>query len=520
MFIGNSNVTDCIHVAGTSTCIIYSPNWSNVAVGGHIAADGVTVVIIGGKIDVANLPTSASLLIDPLLTGVGTKLTVSGTTVQPLFSFPFAAITAMELSANFHQEETSTRDAAMRVLGSGFATGFPELGSSFLAGEGAPYSTGQVVLTTNGTASPTSNGGAFADVSVAAASRDSSTFQFQGITVNHTILWCTNRGATVSPLKHWGIELDQVAAGVGGSYMFEIQTSTNNWEAINVMAVSVANQYRYANNVFLRAASNETIRPGIDDTTTWAATTINGTLGQWMRVRIATGLTTTPTFERMRLIPSHTGTNALGQITARGLAQWRSQLFGVGNVWGEVAGGGTADANIAVGSGSAPAGWTQKIKKGLFNSPGDAGSFQFALPDGLCTGFPLTFDLTYSLVGGQPITGAPQVILSVLMLGAGGVLIADSAGGIVPIVRANNLAETFTAKAATSILQPAAVGGPFPVDNRQLKLSFGLVDISDYYEGDGCVMALELDADGTPPQDLIIWTLAVRGVRFTTGGRL
>jgi hypothetical protein len=153
----------------------------------------------------------------------------------------------------------------------------------------------------------------------------------------------------------------------------------------------------------------------------------------------------------------------------------------------------------------------------LFNGAGDSLSFQFAIPDGLCTAFPLTFELTYSLVGAAPITVAPSVILSVLMLGAGGVLIADSAGGIVPIARADSAAETFTSKAATAFPVSTATG---TVQDRQLKMTFGPVDISDYYEGDGCVMALELDADGTPAQDLVLWTMAVSGVRFTTGGRL
>jgi len=95
--IGNSNVTDCLHVEGTSIALIYSPNWSNATFGAHIAADGVTVTVIGGKID----PTTASLLIDPALGGTGTTITVSGTTIQPLFSFPSAALGTMKLNTTF-----------------------------------------------------------------------------------------------------------------------------------------------------------------------------------------------------------------------------------------------------------------------------------------------------------------------------------------------------------------------------------------------------------------------------------
>ncbi len=518
--IGAPTVVDCLHVTGTGTALIYSPNWANAAIGAHIAADGVTVTVIGGKID----PTVASLLVDPALTGVGTSITVSGTTVQPLFSFPAAAITAMKLNATFHQEETSTRDPESRIVGADFVTGFPELGSGIQVGEGSPYSDGQVVLTTDATAGPGSDGAGFVNESVAAGSRASSTFTFQGLTgaaTGFSILWCTSRvDATGVPLKHWGLEINQDAIGAvlgGGSFIFEIQTAASTWVEIDVMAVEVENQYRYANDVFLRASSEETIRPGTDASTTWAATTINGTLGRWMRVRIAATITTAPTFQRWRLIPSHVATNATGQLTARGLAQWKSTLFGVGNVWGEVGGGGAGDANIPVGSGGVPTGWTQKIKKGALNGAGDSVSFQFALPAGLCTAFPLFFTLSYSLDGSTPVTVAADAILSVLVLGAGGVLIADSGGAVVPVARAATAAEAYISKAASTLTVATDTGA---VTDRPLTMTFGPFEISDYYAGDSVVLRLELDAQGTPAQDLVIWTLEAVGVAFTTGGIL
>jgi len=514
--IGNSNVVDCIHVAGTSTCIIYSPNWFSVPVGGHIAADGVTVTIVGGRIDA----TTASLLVDGALAGTGTTITVSGTTVQPLFSFPAGAITTMALNATFHQEETATRDAESRVVGADFVTGFPELGSGIAVGEGSPYSDGIVVLTTDGTASPSSDGSTFVDQTTAAKSRDSSTFGFQALTAGHSIMWCTDRtDAASAPIKYWGLEVNQAIAAVlgGGAFLFEIQTAANTWAEIDVMAVSAAEQYIYANDVFLRASSDETIRPGIDASTTWAATTIDGTLGRWMRVRIATTITTGPTLERLRLVPSHTATNAQGQLSARGLAQWRSQLFGVGNVWGEVTGGGTKDGDEPVGSGGVPTGWTQKIKKGLLNSSGDSLSFQIQIPDAICTAFPLFFDLYYSSSGVSPITTGPDLILSVLVLAVGGVTVADSGGAIVPVARAVTDAETFTAKAATAVTVTGATGA---IIRTQQVIRFGPYPIADYYEGDAIIIRLELDADGTPSQDVVLWTMAVDGVRFTTGGRL
>jgi hypothetical protein len=51
-------------------------------------------------------------------------------------------------------------------------------------------------------------------------------------------------------------------------------------------------------------------------------------------------------------------------------------------------------------------------------------------------------------------------------------------------------------------------------------MTFGPFDISDYYEGDSIVIRLELDDDGTPAQDLVIWTFAAVGVEFISGAVL
>jgi len=504
--VGNTNVTDCIHVAGTSTCIIYSPNWFNIPIGGHIAADGVTVTIVGGRIDA----TVSSLLIDGALSGTGTKLTVAGTTVQPLFSFPAAAITTMELNATFSQEQTDTRDAESRSVGAGFVSGFPELGSGISVGEGSPYSDGMVVFTTDGTAGPASDGAGFSDVSTEAASRSSSTFAFQAVSAGHSILWCTNRtDASLVPLKHWGLDINQGAVGAvlgGGSFIWEVQTAAGVWTEIKVMAVSTAEQYRYADAVFLRASSSEAIRPGIDDDTAWAATTISGTLGYWMRVRIASTITTSPTFERLRLIPSHVSTNARGQLSAKGLALWRKTLFGAGNMWGE--GGGAADYTVTVGSGSAAAGetWSHKNKKGRINNSNDFVNFQYSLPGGICTAFPLKFRLLMSSTG----AGNADMRMSVLPLEALNNLIADAAGGVAPVARTS--ADAYNANAA-QVVDLATIA---TVTDTIQALTFDGFDISSNYEDDIIVIRVGFDPGGSA-REVDIWALVIEGVSLTDG---
>ncbi len=459
-----------------------------------------------------------NILVDPGLTGVGGSTRVQ-VQMDPLFSIPSSWIDS-DHAWSFFTKNDDAEDASLQLWGAPQVIGHPEKGSGLSVGEGIPYSSVNTVLTTDSSSGPASNGAGFVDVSAAAESKTGSPFTFQGPSAGHSIMWCTNRvDASGSTLKHWGVELDQIAAAVlgGGSFIWEIQSAASTWVEVDVMAVSIAEQYRYANQIFLRAASAETIRPGVDSETTWPQTTIDGTLGQWMRVRIAATITTEPTFQRLRLIPSVTAVNAMGQYSAKGLAQWTDELFGVGNIWGEVTGGGSSDGNIPVGSGGGATGWTQKIKKGSLNSSGDSVSFQFQIPVGICTAFPLAFTLCYSLDGGSPITVAPDVILSVLILARGSVLIADSAGGITPVSRPSVDAEVLTSKPATPITVATDIGA---ITDRGLGIDFGPFPMANYYAGDTVVIRLELDSDGTPNQDLIIWTLLVNGIKFSTGNPL
>jgi len=519
--VGNSNVGDCIHVAGTSTCIIYSPNWFGIPVGAHIASDGVAVTVIGGKID----PTVVSLLVDPALTGVGTSITVSGTTVQPLFSFPSAAIGTMQLNATFHQTLTSTRDAESRVVGADLVTGFPELGSALLVGEGSSYSDGIKVISTDGSETMVGSvvtGGSQTDETAAAQSRSGSTLTFQGVGVGNAIYFASSRETTAgAALKHWGAKVAQVAAGVDGTYAIEIWDGAA-WVGVGVQASSEVETYRYSSDVFLRAASSEFLQYGIDTETTWGLATVDGAgtvIGPsyWVRWRITGTVTTLPTFETVWLSPSHVQLNKLGRRRALGLALWRKTLIIGGNVFGES--GGVQSGNIIVGSGGLPTGWTQNAPNSRMNSSGDAIYTQLVLPEGLCTAFPLKITPVYSVTGSQPVTTAPTGTVSVLPVEVQGVGVADPSGGLVPIPRVLANTDTLTANAGQAI-GPTALTGTTTTSNFALSMVFGSFDINGYYGGDLVMIRFELDSDGTPNQDLTMWTMILEGVAFSDGGTL
>lgn len=512
--IGNTNATDAIALAGTATCIVYSPNIFNVANAVHLTADGVAFTCIGGQIKA----TARTVWVDPALTGTGTVVRCLSTVLDPLFDFPAAAAGNTDFVLQFNQQATSVRDSRQRLIGADLALGFPELGSGLEVGRGAPYSDGISVVTTDGTETMVGNtvtGGNQTDVTAEAQSRDSSTFSFQGLTANHAIYFASRRTTPGGvALEHWGYLLDQITAGVGGAYVVEVWDGAA-WVAVGKMAEAEETGVIYANAVFLRAAQAESVYLGIDSDTTQVLSTVNGLSLYHTRIRVTSGLTTAPTWERVRLMESSLSVNKLGQLKARGLSQWRTLLYGVGNTWGAIGGAGTA--NVTVGSGALPTGWTHSLPGALLNTNGDGVAWQATIPEGLCTAFPVTFTLNYSLIGAQPVTAAVDINVSVLPLAAAGVQIADPAGGTATIARAVADAEQFDSKAALTNALQSPTG---TVDNRPLTLTAGPFDLSGYYAGDTVLVAIEMDADGTPNQDVVLWSLVVEGVKFSLGTAL
>jgi hypothetical protein len=385
------------------------------------------------------------------------------------------------------------------------ALGFPERGSALYGGQGSPYSFGLYALTTDSTASPTSDGGNFVDITAEAQSLTSSTFTFQGTGAGHSILWCSQRldGASVQ-LKHWGLRLIQTTAGTGGTYVFEVSSTGTNWTTIGVMAYSEDQRYRYSSDVFLRANSTEIIHWGIDDDNSWTNRTINGQAGYWARVRIATAVTTAPVFETMQLTASYFETNDRGQRTATGLARWRDTLVGVGNIWSE--GGSIANATSAVGSGGGLTGWTHEIDNSSMNVASEALYFQFTLPRGIDTSYPLSLKFFYQ----YSQSGTNDFSVSMVPMEVAGNDVADPAGGIVPVPR--TLANTDATTANPGTGYTLTCGGS---DTTKIQATeFGPFPIDTYYEDDMVALRVQM-VNGNP--DTIAWGISIEGVFWSDG---
>jgi len=495
--MGAATVTTGIQVLD-ATLIGIGVNIFNVTNALRISHNSSDIQVTGGLF----AASAFNILVDTGLSGVGgvTRLSVH---MKQKFSIPSSWINSDHAWTFFTKEDTTELWGSKQVIG------HPERGSGWSVGEGVSYSSGNTVLTTNGTASPTNDGAGFSDVSSEAESKASSDFSFQALTAGHSILWSTDRlDSSGITLKHWGIELEQIVAGVGGSYIWEIQTSAGNWAEINVMSVSSAEGYRYSNNVFLRASSDEIIFAGIDGSTTWAATTINGTLGYWMRVRIATTITTGPTFERMRLIPSHTTINSRGNRLAKGLAMWNKAVDVSQVKW---QGNNLTNSDIDIGAG----GWSQALEKGKLDNTGDTVEAFLIIPQGVCTAHPVTIKLYY---GFHSNSSTSTIKMSYVPGETVENLIADPAGSKVPIARTIGVAALTN---SLTPIEPPSSPIVTPTPSASMKnvvlAEFTGVDISDYYAGDFIFMEMEPTVVSS---QLTMIAMSIEGIGFTEGNTI
>ncbi len=411
-------------------------------------------------------------------------------------------------------QDNTEDEEATKIYGDLFV-GRPENGTVLCTGEGEPSTRGMEVLTTDDTATSTTDGGNFIDVTAAAKSPSGSTFSFQGVTADHTILLASTLNDGTDLIKHPGVFILQTTAAVEvtpKSFVFEYWDGAA-WETIAVMSIEEVMSYRYGNEVFIRANTREHIRYNNDINSSWTKKTINGTNAFWSRIRIATTVTTAPVFEQFRLHANFGEFADDGYSRYYGRGRFRQTLLAAGNVYSET--GGIANFNLPIGSGGLPTGWTHRGNNQQFNGNGDAIYMQFVLPRGIDTSSSMEVAMYYIPEQAGP-AGDASFIIGALPIESQGVLEADPTGGTTPVERtlANTVTVTANAGQATTISTPVG-------DNTRIqRIVSDPVDISDFYEGDMMFIRIEMDDDGTDNQDVFALSVEINGVVWALGERL
>lgn len=509
--IGASNMEYGIEVGAGAVAVLISLNIFNLKNGLLITGNDVKIDALGGKIDPTSVVsgtypalTGYSVVVDPTLDLADATTNISAQ-MEPNFYWnntlnPNAA--ASDFAVSLTQQKSDQRNAAHRTFGVDQMIGFPERGSQFMTGQGGANATFNKVVQLNAA------GTFVADITAAASSSDPLTsFGFSTNVVNESIAWCSIRRDIAGDLvKHWGMHMHQAtgSVGTGVTYVIEIWDGAA-WASVGVEAISMDEQYRYANNLCIRSSSNEQWRFGISPATTWGLITIDGQSGYWARLRIATlsSLGTPPVFKKFMLTPSHTMFNRNGMQTAHGLALYRKTLFGSGNTWGE--GNSTADYSVTVGNGVVgEQEWTHKVKKGRMNNANDYINFQFTIPGGMCTAYPVRFKLLYSSGGAIASFGLTMGFLPTQVLNNN---IADPAGGLVPIPRTS--ADAYDVNPAQVVQLTGLASSAKTISSAV----FDGLDIDSYYEDDMMIMQIGLDTLTT----LDVWALIIEGVSYSAG---
>jgi hypothetical protein len=376
---------------------------------------------------------------------------------------------------------------------SDFKVGVAELGNKAMFGEGGCHNRGMYVFTTDDTASSSVDGGNLTDVSDNLRYIDGYSATFQGVGAGYSMLIGSSLTGT-DVLKHWGLNILQTTAAVEGtkrSFIFEIWNGSA-WVEFNVMALDIYNYYRYGNEVFLRGNSGEGVFYGLTRS----------------RVRIKNTLTTLPAFNQIRLMSSGAYFGENGYFMFSGTSRFKRNFCNLANYFGDE--GGIATANINVGSGGVPTGWSHMIPRALMNGNGDAVQYQFTLPRGIDTGMPLSVRMNYSVVNAG--TGDATFIASILPIEIQGVLEADPSGGITPVARALANTETVVAKQAQTVTNATV---PTAVNNKLQSITFSGFSVANYYEGDMVVVRLEMDVRSG--SQIAIWDLDVLGTLCALG---
>jgi hypothetical protein len=453
---------------------------------------------------------TADLLVDSGITDAEVRLLSCYVKVDKLVA-PASWLSGGKSTLSIQDDKDD--DDGFKIFGE-LQVGLAEKGRESTFGQGDSYTRGMVAFTTDDTTSSVSDGANFTDITDEVQSPDGSTATFQGVTTGYSILLgSTLEDATGDKLSFFGLKVKQTVAAVvdaGGthnSFAFEYWTGSA-WVEMNCFATEAINFYRYADEVFIRANSNENLRFGINPSpSTWVEKSINGTLARWIRIRIKSDVTTAPVFEQFKISPSRTDINEDGFISYHGNARYKKTVLIPGNVWGES--GGVGNANVSVGQGGEPTGWNHNIKNSFLNSNGDAVYLQIPIERGVCTACPLT--LKFVFIPSATSNGV-QIVASLLAQEVTGVLEADLSGGKVPVPRTEANTESLTSKIAQTQTQTINV-----VAGKLQAVSFFPYSISRYYEGDMLFVRISMADDGDGNANLLAMGLEIVGVQWAPG---
>lgn len=528
---GNPLVETTLYVGGGTvssipTIRIYTPNINGSTYGLQGSGEYEDITIYGGNI---NFQQYAVFVNNPSATGIEAKYRISANH-QPFYFYPPLVAENSDFELNFAQDSTDKNKSAFNVYGAeDFNVGFVERGTEAHIGRGAPYINGMIVLTTDNTATPTTDGSNFIDVTTEAVSTSQSSFSFQGTLSNETILIGTQRIKSDGKYyPFYGIETFVLTGDTTSSYIFEFWNGSI-WQELKTLHTPKESGYDYADNLFLWDDLSSLIRFGLNEKTVlgWQDKTINGVSAKWVRLRRTTSGGNIQ-FENIKLVTSSFNVSPDGLFNKTGLSMSKENITLNGNVWSSAGGGAALSTlNSIVGTGATQ--YTHVNNQALANSTNDAWYIQIPIKYGQMTALPLEISCFYEIqnaIGNIGVT-PNQLKTTVHKILNSGIKVADKTGGtnyeLVPRDNADT-SDLTTADVYTSItnLLPTGVITGDAYSTIQGKVHYvqliTLTDLQDSYPEDLLVVKIEFEnQDGGA--DVGLWGLILEGVQYQLGSR-
>ena len=512
--IGNGNCNTAISVSGTASntpvVVGFGLNLFNVPTGLEITSNYYEIELQNGRFEAG----VENLLISSGLTGEFGKLNMVNFIMDSeKIDEPYTW--ADSEHTIFYSDIGNSQNVSPIIRTHGnLEIGQPNRGSSLSVGRGTEYQKG-MHLHSSGTTGTT-------NLTLSATTKGV-IWSFESLTAGEELYIGSSERYPNGDYVNWcGFELTYTGS-TGGTYTIEYY-SGGTWVDIKYQVTNQEFGYNYSNNLFHRTVGTiEDVRIAVLKNNGWSESTIFGHTAKWVRITMVTPPASLPQFDLLWLDGSHTEINQNGISTYYGSALYRDTLLSAGNVFGES--GGVLSASVPVGTGApAPTGWDHSIKNSRLNGNGDAIYLQSALPRGLCSAYPLRVKIYFGLDPGDgvAITSSPELITSFLAKGASGTLVADPSGGITPLPRTIENTTTFTSSPGSFVTSDLVeVGKPTNTyADKAMSIQDIEFDISESYEGDGFLLRIELNDDGTPNQDVIIFAVEVDVVKWALGERV
>lgn len=371
--------TDLLDISGTGDFEIDSiviPDVSPVINALHITGDGVNI-----SISSAHLHTTSggfNILVDSGLTGSGSEITLVGCEIiREKTSFPSGykqGCTVYNVSA---VDKGVDNDASYFIDGE-LSVGTTDNPSELSVGEGDSTVKNMFVFSFN------PSGSVWANNTTAAKSNNGSVFSLWAAVASGNIAYIGNLDRKFFNIR---TNLTVIISAGGGSYVTEYWNGSA-WTSFNTMSTIANSPYTQSgDSLFTNLQEQIRFNTAIDSD--WATSTINSQSAYWIRLRIVTAVTTSPSAQRLKLGTNHTEINGDGFIEFFGLEEPPTNLV-LGALFNSVGNPGNASFDLSANISDL------SIADSRFSATGLKGfSYKFIIPSGTDTSRPLIISVNW-----------------------------------------------------------------------------------------------------------------------------